>query len=70
MEIEIVVEGEHPASGRRWPCVNARATFVGIDETRKPAPIPPLLLDTAETRASQEAGEARASSRLMIKPRS
>ena len=70
MELEVVVEGEHPASGRRWPCVTARITFVGIDENRKPAPIPPLLLDTDETRASQAAGEARRSARLMIKPRS
>lgn len=70
MELEVVVEGEHPASGRRWPCVTARVTFVGIDENRKPAPIPALLLDTDETRASQAAGEARRSARLMVKPRS
>lgn len=69
MEIEVVVQGEHPASGRRWPCVTARVTFVGIDENRKPAPIPPLLLDRDETRASQLAGEARRAERLMVKPR-
>lgn len=69
MEIEVIVEGEHPASGRRWPCVTARVTFVGIDEHRKPAPVPPLLLDSEETRASQLAGEARRSERLMVKPR-
>jgi acyl-CoA hydrolase len=69
MEIEVDVQGEHSASGRRWPCVTARVTFVGIDEDRKPAPIPALLLDSDETRASQAAGEARRSARLMIKPR-
>ncbi len=69
MEIEIVVEGEHPSTGRRWPCVTARLTFVGIDDERKPAPVPPLLLDTPETRASQQAGEERRHERLRIKPR-
>lgn len=69
MEIEVVVQGEQPASGRRWPCVTARVTFVGIDDSRKPAPIPPLLLDRDETRASQLAGEARRAERLMVKPR-
>src|SRR5215468_2923313 len=28
MEIEVMVEGEEPRSGRRWPCVSARLTFV------------------------------------------
>ena len=69
MEIEVIVEGEHSATGRRWPCVTARVTFVGIDEERRPAPVPPLLQDTEETRASQAAGEARRQARLMIKTR-
>jgi acyl-CoA hydrolase len=64
MEIEVVVEGEHAATGRRWPCVTARLTFVGIDETGKPAPIPSLLLETQEQRASQAAGEQRREARL------
>lgn len=40
MEIEVVVEGEDATSGRRWPCVDARVTFVAIDESRKPTEIP------------------------------
>lgn len=64
MEIEIVVEGEQPASGKRWPCVHARLTFVAIDEAGKPVPVPPLLADTPEIAASQAAGEARRTARL------
>jgi acyl-CoA hydrolase len=64
MEIEIVVEGEDATTHRRWPCVTARLTFVGIDESRKPARIPPLALDTEEVKASQAAGEARRRDRL------
>lgn len=67
MEIEIVVEGEDATTGRRWPCVDARLTFVAIDEARKPTAVPPLVLDTEEVRASQAAGEARRSSRLTPK---
>ena len=64
MEIEVLVEGEDATTGRRWPCVDARVTFVAIDEARKPAPVPPLVLDNDKVRASQTAGEARRNSRL------
>lgn len=64
MEIEVVVEGEDAMTGRRWPCVTARLTFVAIDPSGKPTPIPPLALDTADVQASQAAGEARRRERL------
>jgi len=64
MEIEVVVEGEDATSGRRWPCVDARLTFVAIDEERRPTTVPPLALDDDEVRASQAAGEARRRARL------
>jgi acyl-CoA hydrolase len=64
MEIEVVVEGENAPSGRRWPCVASRLTFVAIDEAGKPAEVPPLLLDGEEVRASQSAGETRRAARL------
>ena len=69
MEIEVIVEGENGRTGKRWPCVTALVTFVGIDDNGKPTPIPALLLDSDETRASQAAGEARRSARLMVKTR-
>lgn len=64
MEIEVLVEGEDATSGRRWPCVAARLTFVAIDQDRKPTAIPPLALDTADVRTAQAAGEARREARL------
>jgi acyl-CoA hydrolase len=64
MEIEVCVEGEDAMTGRRWRCVDALLTFVAIDQDRKPTPIPPLALDSDETRASQAAGEARREARL------
>ena len=35
IEIEVVVEGEDATTGRRWPCVHARLTFVAIVVDRK-----------------------------------
>jgi acyl-CoA hydrolase len=67
MEIEVVVHGEESTSRRRWPCVTARLTFVAIDEARKPTPVPPLLMDSDEVRASQADGEARRAQRLTRK---
>lgn len=67
MEIEVIVEGEDATTGRRWPCVDARLTFVAIDEARNPTAVAPLLLDTEEVRSSQAAGEARRRERLAQK---
>ena len=64
MEIEILVEGEDATTGRRWPCVDARLTFVAIDDARNPTEVPPLLLDSADVRECQAAGEARREARL------
>src|SRR5262245_65697447 len=34
MEITVVVEGENSRTQERWPCVDARITFVAIDDHR------------------------------------
>lgn len=64
MEIEVIVEGEDAPTGRRWRCVDARLTFVAIDDGRRPTEVPPLRLDDEGVRASQAAGEARRAARL------
>jgi acyl-CoA hydrolase len=65
MELEVVVEGENPLEGRSWPCVRAMLTFVAVDETtRKPVPVPPLLLETDDDRRKQRDAEERKAHRL------
>ena len=64
MEIEVIVEGEDARTGRHWPCVSAFLTYVAIDDAGKPTPVPPLLLETDEARASQAAGAERRRQRL------
>jgi acyl-CoA hydrolase len=64
IEIEVVVTGEDSRTGRTWPCVHALTVFVAIDDQGQPVPVPPLLLDSDELRASQAAAAARRASRL------
>ncbi|MGZ3416691.1 MAG: acyl-CoA thioesterase [Polyangiales bacterium] len=65
MEVEVIVMGENPIEGRSWPCVQALLMFVAIDETtRKPVPVPPLVLDTEEAQERQREAEKRREHRL------
>ena len=64
MELEVNVHGENSRTRERWPCVDAFVVFVAIDAAGTPVPVPPLLLDSDEMRASQAAGERRRQWRL------
>ncbi len=64
MEIEVIVHGENSRTRERWPCVDAFVVFVAIDPAGTPIPVPSLLLDSDDVRASQTAGERRRQWRL------
>jgi acyl-CoA hydrolase len=64
MEIDVDVTGEDTVTGEVWPTVEARVVFVAMDESRKPTPIPPLLLETDDDHAGQVAAEERRKVRL------
>lgn len=70
MEIHVVCEGEDPRTRERWPCVEALLTFVAVDDARKPAPVPPLVLDTDRARFTQASAEERRRLRLARGPAS
>lgn len=70
LEVSVVVFGEEPWSRRKWPCVEARLTFVGVDAEQKPAPVPPLVLDSEAIVASQAEGTQRRKERLEKRGRS
>ena len=60
VEIEVRVLGENSLSGATWPCVHAFLTFVAIDGSGRPQPVPPLLALTERERAlASDAGERR-----------
>lgn len=68
LELEVEVEGENPLEGRTWPCVHAMLTFVAVDEvTRKPVPVPALLIESDDDRRRQGAAEERRAHRLARK---
>ena len=64
MEIDVRVTGEDALTGEVWDTVECRATFVAMNDDRRPTRIPPLLLETDEDRAGQAAAEARRKARL------
>ena len=61
MEIKVEVESEDLLTGERRHTSTAYVTFVALDPvTRRPAPVPPLILETdAERREHEQAQERR-----------
>jgi acyl-CoA hydrolase len=52
MEIRVDVESEDALSGERRHTATAFVTFVALDPvTRRPSPVPPLVLETEEERS-------------------
>jgi acyl-CoA hydrolase len=64
MEIGVTVSSENPVTGERRLTTTAYATFVALDDLGKPTQVPPLLPETDEERARQEAARARKQDRM------
>ncbi len=73
VEIQVDVQGEDAQSGRRWPCASAFVTFVAIEIVggqRKPAIVPPLVLESDEERRLHVEANERRAQRLSRRSRS
>jgi len=67
LEVGARLESEEPRTGERALVAKAYLTFVDIDESGRPRPVPPLLAETdAETRRMHHA-EIRRASRLALR---
>lgn len=65
MEIRVTVESEDLLSGERRHTGTAYVTFVALDTaTKRPTPVPPLVLETAAERAEHERATVRRRDRL------
>ncbi|MEB3223212.1 MAG: acyl-CoA thioesterase [Candidatus Sericytochromatia bacterium] len=64
MEIGVTVSSENPVTGERRLTTTAYATFVALDDLGRPTQVPPLLPETDEERARQEAARARQQDRM------
>jgi acyl-CoA hydrolase len=64
MEVGVRVEMESLKSGLRHHCATAYLTFVALDETGRPTPVPPLEPETEIERRRLQEAEQRRSRRL------
>ena len=64
MEVGVRVEMETVAAGARRHCASAYLTFVALDETGRPSPVPPLLAESDDQRRRLGAAEQRRARRL------
>jgi len=64
MEIRVDVTCEDLLSGTRQPTSTAYLTFVAVDKKGRPAPVPPLILETDEERREAREAERRREARL------
>jgi acyl-CoA hydrolase len=70
MEVGVEVFSEHPLTGERKHTTSALVTFVAIDElTRRPKPVPPLLLKTSEEKKRWQEAAKRRRARLTLRSR-
>jgi len=64
MEIGARVEAEDPITGKIRHVASAYLTYVALDESGKPRPIPPLILETEEEKRRNREAQARREARL------
>lgn len=69
MEVGVRVEMENPLDGTSEHAHTAYLTFVGLDETGKPQPAPPVLPETDAERRRYEAAGMRRQARLEARAR-
>jgi acyl-CoA hydrolase len=68
MEVGVEVYSENPFTGERKHTTTAYVTFVAIDEyTRRPKPVPPLIVKTADEKRRYREAAARRKVRLALR---
>ena len=68
MEIRVDVRCEDLLTGEKKQTSTAYLTFVAIDKQGRPAPVPPLRLETEEDEREARAAQARRAERLKARP--
>lgn len=63
MEVGVRVESENVRTGQRMHTSSAYLVFVALDQHRRPAPVPPLVVETDDERRRQEHARIRRESR-------
>jgi acyl-CoA hydrolase len=68
LEVQVEVFSEGTLTGDRKQTSVAYLTFVAVDETDKPAPVPPLRLETEAEKTRALEAETRRVARLKLRP--
>ncbi|MBU1275008.1 MAG: acyl-CoA thioesterase [Proteobacteria bacterium] len=69
MEIGVRVEAENPRQGQTRHVASAYLTFVALDENKRPASVPGLIMETADERRRNAEAMSRRNLRLAEKVR-
>jgi len=64
MEVGVRVEMENPITGEKRHTASAYLTYVALDKSGHPAPVPPLILETEEDRRRNREAISRRNVRL------
>jgi acyl-CoA hydrolase len=64
MEVGVRVEAEEMTTGRRRHTNSCYLTFVAVDRTGRPIPVPPVLPETPDEERRYEAAQQRRRRRL------
>jgi acyl-CoA hydrolase len=67
MEVGVQVIAENPLTGERHKCCDAYLSFVALGPDKRPAPIPPLLVETEEERRRERDARTRRETRLALR---
>ena len=67
MEIGVRIDAENPTTNETFHTASAYLTFVALDANRKPTPIAPIEVTTADEKRRHKAAEARRAYRLEIR---
>jgi acyl-CoA hydrolase len=68
MEVGVEVYAEDPMSGKRLHTSSAMLTYVALDDTGQPTPVPPLRAENAEEMQRYQEGEKRYQKRKQRRP--
>lgn len=66
MEVGVRVDAEDPLTGERKRTVRAYTTFVALDSSGKPTPVPPLTPETPEEVRRHAEAQKRRDSRIAL----
>lgn len=67
MEVGVRIDAENPRTGERFHTASAYLTFVAVDKSGRPTPVPSLILETEEERIRHQAAVDRRAHRTAIR---